>query len=313
LLAFSRRQPLDVKVLDVNKLLRHLAAFLKPSLGEQVQLEVVGAGGVWQVETDEGQLETAILNLALNARDAMPEGGKLTIEASNTYLDELYCSKNAEVRPGQYVEISVTDNGAGMAPEIVARAFEPFFTNKQAGQGTGLGLSQVYGFVKQTGGHVKIYSELRHGTTVKMYLPRAQAAAVTGEQEPKEATMPPARGQETILVVEDDEDVRAFIVETLRELNYTVLEAGDTPSALKILDNQADVDLMLTDVILPGANGRDLARTAAGVRPNLEVLFMTGYSRNAIVHSGRLDQGVQLIQKPFSQASLAAKIRSILD
>jgi PAS domain S-box-containing protein len=313
LLAFSRRQPLEVKVLDVNKLLRHLAAFLKPSLGEQVQLEVVGAGGVWQVETDEGQLETAILNLALNARDAMPEGGKLTIEASNTYLDELYCSKNAEVRPGQYVEISVTDNGAGMAPEIVARAFEPFFTNKQAGQGTGLGLSQVYGFVKQTGGHVKIYSELRHGTTVKMYLPRAQAAAVTGEQEPKEATMPPARGQETILVVEDDEDVRAFIVETLRELNYTVLEAGDTPSALKILDNQADVDLMLTDVILPGANGRDLARTAAGVRPNLEVLFMTGYSRNAIVHSGRLDQGVQLIQKPFSQASLAAKIRSILD
>ena len=313
LLAFSRRQPLEVKVLDVNKLLRHLAAFLKPSLGEQVQLEVVGAGGVWQVETDEGQLETAILNLALNARDAMPDGGKLTIEASNTYLDELYCSKNAEVRPGQYVDISVTDNGAGMAPDTVARAFEPFFTNKQVGQGTGLGLSQVYGFVKQTGGHVKIYSELGHGTTVKMYLPRAQAAAVTGEQEPKEAAMPLARGQETVLIVEDDEDVRAFIVETLRELNYTVLQAPDTPSALKILDNQAAVDLMLTDVILPGANGRDLARTAVSARPNLKVLFMTGYSRNAIVHSGRLDQGVQLIQKPFSQASLAAKIRSILD
>jgi PAS domain S-box-containing protein len=313
LLAFSRRQPLEVKVLDVNKLLRHLAAFLKPSLGEQMQLEVVGAGGVWQVETDEGQLETAILNLALNARDAMPDGGKLSIEASNTYLDELYCSKNAEVRPGQYVEISVTDNGIGMSPDTVARAFEPFFTNKQVGQGTGLGLSQVYGFVKQTGGHVKIYSELGHGTTVKMYLPRAQAAAVTGEQEPKEATMPPARGQETVLVVEDDEDVRAFIVETLRELNYTVLEAADTPSALKILDNQAAVDLMLTDLILPGANGRDLARTAVAARPNLKVLFMTGYSRNAIVHSGRLDQGVQLIQKPFSQASLAAKIRSLLD
>jgi len=312
LLAFSRRQPLEAKVFDVNKLLRHLSTFLKPSLGEKVQLEVVGAGGVWQVEADETQLETAILNLALNARDAMPEGGKLTVEASNTFLDEIYCSRNAEVRPGQYVEISVTDNGVGMTGDVAGRAFEPFFTTKETGQGTGLGLSQVYGFVKQIGGHVKIYSEPGHGTTVKIYLPRVKGATAAEAPDPQDAKMPAGPGGESILVVEDDDDVRAFIAETLRELNYIVFRATDAPSALKILATER-VDLLLTDVVLPGRNGRDLADEAAAKRPGLNVLFMTGYSRNAIVHNGRLDQGVNMIQKPFTQAALAAKIRNMLD
>jgi CheY-like chemotaxis protein len=312
LLAFSRRQPLEAKVFDVNKLLRHLSTFLKPSLGEQVQLEVVGAGGVWLVEADETQLETAILNLALNARDAMPEGGKLTIEASNTFLDEIYCSRNAEVRPGQYVEISVTDNGVGMTSEVAGRAFEPFYTTKDTGQGTGLGLSQVYGFVKQIGGHVKIYSEPGHGTTVKIYLPRVKGATAAETPDLLDAKMPAGPGGESILVVEDDDDVRSFIAETLRELNYIVFRATDAPSALKILANER-VDLLLTDVVLPGRNGRDLADEAAAKRPGLNVLFMTGYSRNAIVHNGRLDQGVNMIQKPFTQAALAAKIRDLLD
>jgi CheY-like chemotaxis protein len=313
LLAFSRRHPLEAKVLDVNKLLRQLSTFLKPSLGEQVHLEVVGAAGVWQIAADETQLETAILNLALNARDAMPRGGKVTIEASNTYLDELYCSKNAEVRPGQYVEISVTDSGIGMASDVVARAFEPFFTTKQTGEGTGLGLSQVYGFTKQTGGHVKIYSEPGQGTTVKLYLPRVHGDSTSGEPELQYEKMPVARGKEAILVVEDDESVRAFIAETLHELNYTVLQAADTPSALRIVESGVNINLILSDVILPGPNGRELVEAAVTKRPKLKVLFMTGYSRNAIVHHGRLDPGVNLIQKPFTEAALAAKVRNVLD
>lgn len=312
LLAFSRRQPLEPKLLDVNKLLTQLSVFLKPTLGEAVQLETVGAGGVWQVEADAAQLETAILNLAVNARDAMPDGGKLTIEAANVLLDEDYCAKNAEVKPGQYVQISVTDNGAGMAKEVLAHAFEPFFTTKETGQGTGLGLSQVYGFVKQSGGNVKIYSEPGQGTTVHIYLPRAYAKSAAPDVQNAGAS-PPAYGQETILVVEDDGDVRAFICATLLDLNYHVLQASDAASALNVLDGDGPIDLLLSDVILPGPNGRELARAALLKRPDLKVLFMTGYSRNAIVHQGRLDEGVQLIQKPLTQASLAAKIRDVLD
>ncbi len=312
LLAFSRRQPLEPKVLDVNKLLNQMSAFLRSSLGEAVQLEVVGAGGLWQVEADAAQLETAILNLAVNARDAMPNGGKLTVEASNVLLDENYCAKNAGVRPGQHVQIAVTDNGMGMPGDVVSRAFEPFFTTKETGHGTGLGLSQVYGFVKQSGGHVKIYSEPGQGSTVKIYLPRAYGKK-PGEQPSPNGSAPRAYGKETILIVEDDDDVRAFICETLEELNYVVLEAGDTPSALKVLDQAERIDLLLTDVILPGRNGRELASAALGKRPGLKVLFMTGYSHNAIIHQGRLDEGVQLIQKPLTQTSLAAKIRDVLD
>jgi PAS domain S-box-containing protein len=314
LLAFSRRQPLEPKLLDVNRLLSHLSAFLTPSLGEAVQLEVVGAGGVWPVEADAVQLETAILNLTVNARDAMPQGGRLTIEASNVLLDESYCADNAEVRPGQYVLIAVTDEGVGMREEVATRAFEPFFTTKETGQGTGLGLSQVYGFVKQSGGHVKIYSEPGQGTTVRVYLPRARDDKKrVGESQVQRATPPSAYGKETILVVEDDADVRDFICETLEELNYTVMQAHDAASALQALERESKIDLLLTDVILPGPNGRELAGAALAHRPGLKVLFMTGYSRNAIVHQGRLDEGVQLIQKPLTQDSLAAKLRTVLD
>jgi PAS domain S-box-containing protein len=312
LLAFSRRQPLEPKILDVNKLLNHMSSFLRSSLGEAVQLEVVGSGGLWQVEADTAQLENTILNLAVNARDAMPNGGKLTVEASNVLLDEDYCAKNAEVRSGQYVQISVTDNGTGMPDDVVTRAFEPFFTTKEIGQGTGLGLSQVYGFVKQSGGHVKIYSEPGQGSTVKIYLPRATGKK-SGEQRGPSVSAPQAYGKEAILVVEDDDNVRAFISETLEELNYVVLQAGDAPSALQALDAAERVDLLLTDVILPGPNGRELANAARDKRPKLKVLFMTGYSRNAIVHQGRLDEGVQLIQKPLTQSSLAARVRDVLD
>ncbi len=314
LLAFSRRQPLEPKLLDVNRLLSHLSSFLRPSLGEAVQLEVVGAGGVWPVEADAVQLETAILNLAVNARDAMPQGGRLTIEASNVLLDESYCADNAEVRPGQYVLIAVTDEGVGMNEDIATRAFEPFFTTKETGQGTGLGLSQVYGFVKQSGGHVKIYSEPGHGTTVRVYLPRARDDKKKGGEIPVQRAVPPsAYGKETILVVEDDADVRAFICGALEELKYTVLQAGDAASALQALEREGKIDLLLTDVILPGPNGRELAAAALAKRPGLKILFMTGYSRNAIVHQGRLDEGVQLIQKPLTQDSLAAKVRAVLD
>jgi len=311
LLAFARRQPLETKPLDVNKLLNHTSEFLKPALGEVVELEVVGAGGVWQIEADRAQLETAIVNLAVNARDAMPDGGKLTIEASNILLDEEYCSRSTEVRPGNYVQLSISDNGEGMTKEVLDRAFEPFFTTKQAGKGTGLGLSQVYGFVKQSGGHVRIYSEPGYGTAVKIYLPRSHASP--DELETHRAASSSAGGTETILVVEDDEDVRTFVSETLRDLNYDVIEAQDANSALRTLEQQKDVDLLLTDVILPGRNGRELAEVMRDRRPSIKVLFMSGYSRDIIVHKGRLDHNVDLIQKPLTQASLAGRIRDVLD
>jgi CheY-like chemotaxis protein len=292
-------------------LLRQLSTFLKPSLGEQVQLEVVGAGGIWQIEADRAQLEASIVNLAINARDAMPAGGRLTIEARNSALDEEYCSKNAEVRPGQYVEIAVTDTGTGMTSEVATRAFEPFFTTKEVGRGTGLGLSQVYGFIKQSGGHVKIYTEPGQGTTVKIYLPRAQATA--SDDHDKSIRVPSAYGKETILVVEDDDDVRAFASNSLQELSYVVLEASDSDSALKLVDAGHHIDLLLTDVILPNLNGRELANAVLAKRAGMKVLFMTGYSRNAIVHQSRLDPGVQLIQKPFTRSGLAKRVRDVLD
>jgi PAS domain S-box-containing protein len=313
LLAFSRRQPLDPKPLDINRFVAGEIEFLQRSLGETIEIETVGGGGLWQVEADLDQLESALLNLAVNARDAMPAGGKLTIETSNGFLDEEYCRANPEVRPGQYVVIAVTDNGAGMSKEVIDRAFEPFFTTKEVGQGTGLGLSQVYGFIKQSGGHVKIYSEVGQGTTVKIYLPRLQAEGALDEGHDRHE---PAQGErgETILLVEDDDDVRAYLVETLRDLDYSVLPAHDAISGLGYI-KQVDtrIDLLLTDVVLPGMSGRELAHQAQLVRPSLKVLFMTGYSRNAVVHQGRLDPGVQLIQKPITQDQLAARIRDLLD
>jgi CheY-like chemotaxis protein len=296
LLAFSRQQPLNPTALDINRLLSGLSEFLRQALGEDISLEVVGSGGVWPVEADPAELEAVLLNLAVNARDAMKAGGKLTIEASNSYLDDAYCRQHPDIQPGQFVQIAVTDTGSGMTKDVVDRAFEPFFTTKQSGQGTGLGLSQVYGFVKQSGGHVKIYSEVGEGTTVKIYLRRfvgtpSALQDVRGE---------PARGRsgECILVVEDDADVRAYVVETLGGLGYDVLEAGGGEDALRLLDEHKTIGLLLTDVVMPGMNGRKLAEEACERRPALKVLFMTGYSRNAIVHQGRLDAGVELIQKP---------------
>jgi PAS domain S-box-containing protein len=314
LLAFSRRQPLDPKPIDVNKLVRSMSELLHRALGETVELETVLGARLWPVEADPNQLESAILNLAVNARDAMPQGGKLTIETSNTHLDEAYAASHAEVMPGQYVVICVSDTGVGMDEDTMARVFEPFFTTKEAGKGTGLGLSQVYGFVKQSGGHVKIYSEPGQGTTVKIYLPRL-VGVLAADEIASERPAPEGMRSETILVVEDDDNVRAYSVEVLRELGYRVLEARDGAAALTILERQHErIDLLFSDVVLPGGmTGAMLAREARALRPGLKVLFTTGYARNAIVHHGRLDPGVQLITKPFTYANLAAKVRDVLD
>jgi two-component system NtrC family sensor kinase len=311
LLAFSRQQPLTPTPIDVNRLMSGLSDFLQRALGEEIALEVVGGGGVWPVEVDAAELESVLVNLVVNARDAMPKGGKLTVEASNSYLDDAYCSRHSDVKPGQYVLLSVTDNGVGMTDDVVQHAFEPFYTTKQAGQGTGLGLSQVYGFVRQSGGHVKIYSEIGEGTTIKIYLPRFH-----GQAPPDDTPIAPsARGRtgECILVVEDDADVRSYVVDTLGGMGYDVLEARGGEEALRLMKEYKGVGLLLTDVVMPGMNGRQLAEEAQQLHPGLKVLYMTGYSRNAIVHQGRLDPGVDLIQKPLSQEQLSSMVRKVLD
>ena len=312
LLAFARLHPLEPRPLDVNRLLNDLSSFLSRTLGENISLEVVGAAGLWAVSADQSQLETALINLAVNARDAMPDGGKLTLETGNTYLDDVYCRADPDVRPGQYVLISVTDSGTGMPGETAEKAFEPFFTTKPSGQGTGLGLSQVYGFVKQSGGHVKIYSEVGEGTTIKVYLPRLIGDVATENRadngKPEAAEV--GRG-ERILVVEDDDSVRSYIVEALSRLNFMVVEAPDATRALAVAAGR-HFDLLLTDVILPGMNGRQLADKLQADRPDLKVLFMTGYSRNAIVHQGRLDPGIHMLQKPVTAAELVRKIHELL-
>jgi len=313
LLAFSRRQPLDPKPANANLLVNGLSELLQRTLGEAVSIEVVQGAGLWQIEVDPNEFESAVLNLAVNARDAMADGGKLTIETANAHIDDGYAASHAEVLPGQYVVISVTDTGAGMDPKTIAQAFEPFFTTKAVGKGTGLGLSQVYGFVKQSGGHVKIYSELGQGTTVKIYLPRFAGGTIE-EALDADGPLPEGGAEETILVLEDDDDVRTNSVECLRELGYRVVEAHDGPSALRLLERQTRVDLLFTDVVLPGGlTGAQVAAQARELRPELKVLFTTGYARNAIIHQGRLDKGVQLITKPFSFSDLAAKVRDMLD
>jgi two-component system NtrC family sensor kinase len=312
LLAFSRRQPLNPRAVDANRLIAGMSDLLTRSLGETVQLETIGGAGVWNVEVDASELESTLLNLALNARDAMPQGGKLTIETSNAYLDEEYCRHHDGITPGQYVLIAVTDNGAGMSPETVEKAFEPFFTTKETGKGTGLGLSQVYGFMKQSGGHVKIYSERGEGTTIKLYLPRHHGDDTDIVPDAETGADDHGRG-ETILIVEDDDGVREYASEILRDLNYNILEARDSATALKLLDAGKPFDLLLTDVVLPGKNGRELATEIEKRRPGIKVIFMTGYSRNAIVHHGRLDRGTELITKPLIEGVLARKIRQVLD
>ncbi len=315
LLAFSRRQPLEPKPIDANKLVAGMSDLLRRTLGETIRLETVLAGGLWRTQADPNQLENAILNLAVNARDAMPSGGKLTIETANAFLDDAYVEALAEpVPPGQYVLIAVSDAGTGMDKFTIERVFEPFFTTKGPGRGTGLGLSQVYGFVRQSNGHVRIYSEIGEGTTIKIYLPR-----LTGpDAEKSEITEQPARTQrgagETILVVEDDNDLRAYAADALRELGYRVLEAPGGRPALELMAHHPEIQLLFTDVVLGGElSGRCLAEQAAERRKGLKVLFTTGYTSTAVVHQGRLDAGVQLLAKPFTYADLASKVRRLLD
>jgi PAS domain S-box-containing protein len=311
LLAFSRRQPLEPKEVPVNALLSGMSEMLRRTLGESVAIEIVIAAGVWPTFVDPNQLENAVLNLAINARDAMPEGGKLTIESANTYLDEDYAAE-AEVPAGQYVGIFVSDTGIGMTPETAAKAFEPFFTTKEEGRGTGLGLSQVFGFIKQSNGHVKIYSEPGAGTTAKIYLPRHFTSAHVSDVS--EAAERPMRGAgETILVVDDDVAVRSYTAEMLRELGYMVVDAADGGAGLQMVDAVPDIKLLVTDVGLPGMNGRQFADEAKRRKPGIKVLFTSGYAQNAIVHHGRLDPGVELLPKPYSFANLGARVRQILD
>ena len=312
LLAFARRQPLEPKVIDVNKLINGIEDLLRRTLSEDIDLEIVGAGGLWRSEIDPGQLEAALVNLAVNARDAMPEGGRLTIETANAILDDSYADTNNDVTPGQYVMISVTDTGSGMSKETLERAFEPFFTTKGAARGSGLGLSMVFGFVKQSGGHAKIYSELGEGTSVKIYLPRSHARDEALCRPGTEA--PESAGTEHILVVEDDELVRQNVLRQLADLGYRVTGAENGVQALDILKADEGIDLLFTDVVMPGGmNGRQLSEAAAKLRPGLKVLFTSGYTENAIVHQGRLDRGVQLLNKPYRREELAAKIRKVLD
>jgi len=274
----------------------------------------VADASLWQVEVDPSQMEAAVLNLVVNAKDAMAGKGKLTIETGNTFIDGSYSQQNAAVPVGDYVQISVSDTGCGMSRDVQEQAFDPFFTTKQPGQGTGLGLSQVYGFVRQSGGHIKITSEVGEGTTVRIYLPRAHAAVAAVEETEGSRAVVGSRGGETILVVEDEAEVRSYLVETLRDLNYRVQEASDGAAALALFAaDPSCVDLLLTDIVMPGMNGRQLAHEMQKHKIGLKVLFITGYSGDAVMHQGRLDPGVSLLQKPLTQAMLAAKIRAMLD
>lgn len=311
LLAFSRRQPLEPKSLDVARLVTGMCDLVGRALGETVALEVVSDPGLWRVEADPNQLENAILNLAVNARDAMPSGGKVVIETRNAKIDG---NDAVEISPGDYVVVAVTDTGTGMSRATLARVFEPFFTTKEVGRGTGLGLSQVYGFVKQSGGQVKVFSQENVGTTVRLYLPRFHHVDATGEEDATAPAAAPSRQDETIMVVEDDDDVRAYTVEVLRELGYRVLEAHDGMTALRLLDRrETAIDLLFTDVVMPGMSGNELVEQARVIKPELRVLYASGYTRNAIMQGGRLVPGVELIAKPFTYESLARKIRDVLE
>ncbi len=312
LLAFSRQLPLAPQVLDVNKLVGGMSELLRRTIGENLRVETVLAGGLWRTHADPAQLENAIVNLCVNARDAMPDGGRLTIETSNAHLDDAYADAHAEVQPGQYVMISVSDTGVGMPAEVIDRAFDPFYTTKGVGKGTGLGLSQVHGFVKQSQGHVKIYSEPGVGTTIKIYLPRNTGELEAGDTGARPAGELPHGAGEVILVVEDDERVRHLSVDALRELGYTVVQAADATQALSVLTLQPRVDLLFTDVVMPDLDGRRLADKAREQRPGLKVLYTTGYTRNAIVHNGMLDADVAFLAKPFTIDQLAHKVRQVL-
>jgi two-component system NtrC family sensor kinase len=318
LLAFSRQHPQEVKSVDINRLVQSMSELLRRTIGETVTVETVLAGGIWRVAVDANQLENAIINLAVNARDAMPDGGRLTIETSNSYLDENYVALHGEgFNAGQYVLLAITDTGVGMSREVRERAFEPFFTTKPTGMGTGLGLSMVYGFMKQSAGHVAIYSEPSEGSTIKLYFPRLseqQSMPDWADDRGAARATPIYRGNETILLVEDDDGVRRFAADALREQGYDIREAPEAATALRMLDAEPKIRLLFTDVVLPGGmNGRQLADEARRRRPDLKVLYATGYTRNAIIHQGRLDPDVELMTKPFTIETVTRKVRQILD
>jgi PAS domain S-box-containing protein len=315
LLAFSRRQPLAPEAVNVNKLVSGMSDLLRSTIGETVEVETVLSGGLWKTFIDAPQLENAILNLCVNARDAMPDGGRLTIETHNFHLDDSYAAQNIEVEAGQYVLVSVTDTGTGMSPEVIERAFDPFYTTKEVGKGTGLGLSQVHGFVKQSGGHIKIYSEKDQGTTIKLYFPRhfGAAGAKASGMAANAKALPTAKDGEVILVVEDEARVRQVSTEQLRDLGYKVIEASNGADALELLATTGRIDLIFTDIVMPGMTGRVLADEAAKQRADVKVLYTTGYTRNAVVHNGVLDPGTQFLAKPYTGPALAAKVRRVLD
>jgi len=313
LLAFSRQQALEPAVLHCNRMVSGLSDLLRRTLGENIQIEIVQGAGLWRIHADGNQLENALVNLAVNARDAMPNGGRLTIETENTALDARYAVEHA-LKPGEYVMISVSDTGTGMPPDVIARAFDPFFTTKDVGQGTGLGLSQVFGFVKQSGGHIKIYSELGRGTAVKIYLPRFDGTLDAQEEDKHAAPLGEAAHRPAVvLVVEDDETVKLLTVASVEELGFTVVSASNAKDALKILDSRNDITLLVTDVVMPEVTGRQLAEEARKRFPDLKVLFTTGYTRNAIVHNGTLDPGVHLLSKPFTLEQLSQAIHRVME
>jgi signal transduction histidine kinase len=314
LLAYSRRQPLEPSAVDVNTAVGSMSELLRRTLGETIAIETVLAGGAWSAFVDLPQLESMILNLATNARDAMPSGGRLTIETSNTWLDDAYAAAHEEVTAGQYVLIAITDTGVGMPAGVMARAFDPFFTTKPTGSGTGLGLSQVHGFVKQSRGHIKLYSEPGVGTTVKIYLPRDDRKAAGQANAAAPAAPAPLVGEARplkVLVVEDDAAVRTMAISAVRDLGHAVVEADCAAIALERLGEHQDISVMLTDVIMPGMNGKQLADAASTTRPDVKVLFMTGYTQNAIVHNGMLDPGTRLLSKPFTLEQLDRALRQI--
>jgi signal transduction histidine kinase/CheY-like chemotaxis protein len=311
LLAFSRQLPLKPEVADINGLVASMSEILQRTLGETTLIETVLAGGLWKTSVDKSQVENVLLNLAINARDAMPDSGKLTIETANCHLDDDYARQHAEVTAGQYVMLAVSDTGTGMPPKIIAKAFDPFFSTKEVGKGTGLGLSQVHGFIKQSKGHIKIYSEIGHGTTIKIYLPRFYGS-VAPKETVKRSGPPRGSRSEIVLVVEDDVRMREMAVASLRELGFTVMSAESGLEALSLLKHHPEVALLFTDIVMPGMNGRMLADEAVKLRPDLRVVFTTGYTRNAVVHNGVVDAGVNFLAKPFTIDQLGEKVREVL-
>ena len=312
LLAFSRQQQLLPEVLDPSQFISGMTELLRRTLGENIVIETVLGGGLWRTSADPSQLENVILNLCVNARDAMPEGGRLTLETANVSLDDAYARANVDVPPGQYVMIAVTDNGKGMLPEVIERAFEPFYTTKPLGEGTGLGLSQVFGFVRQSGGNVKIYSELGTGTTIKIYLPRYTGDKKAAPAAEPHTLVPRGNVGEIVLVVEDERRLRDVTVAGLRELGYTIIHAHDGASALLKIDQHPEIDCLFTDIVMPGMSGRQLADQATRRRPDLKVLYTTGYTRESVIHNESLAQGVNLLPKPYTLDDLALKMRAVL-